>query len=911
MGITATTPQLLQVLDSSRTWATVGSVDPATHSAGAFPLGYFNVLAYGFTPTSPDGTAALNAAMTANNAGFGVTVPWATTPTDKVTLSASLTGFHAVRSTLQRLSTTTTGSWLNITGSRLGFADIIVDGNLANATGDNNFNLAGYRALRMFNVESRHAVTNAGWGGGFSFASSNDGATASFTGAISGTTLTVTAPTGTIIPPFWIDPTPGGIAAGTQVVSQLTGTTGGAGTYQVFPTQTVASAAMSGANTSHSYLVNTDARDNMGGGVQLTSGNNLSWMDSQFVGNGATGFRVSNGTIPPGITVKRLSLIGDTFAYNGSNGYNCQSYSKSNGSIGVVYGVNPVAEGVIVGFNQAHNNGSYGLYSSCIHALTIGNNIFDNGETSGAIGENDLFLGQGLHALNLIHGGRGLIQLEAGGAENAVLALDYIYKPHDPDMAGLNLGGSIGTTAFGEFLSGNGATSHPNIQIFDPESASTGLPQLTTGLFITQSVIRLQTAGEMGIYALGDPQSTVKDNWCFVGTSGTANLCYVLRGAQIANDNNHIVNADGSELQAITAAATTTIPDGGTQFSLTGSVTITQLQSYSSSNAAWTVRLTTPYTGITNASLVIGATTGGSYSVRPTFNAASFVDGNGALHGMSVTSPGTGTGPPTGCSVSGGGATGGSCLIVLLTPNRERHIELRVGAGVVLSPSGNMRLANSLAFVGQNDSGGNPLAMIRFVGDGAGNWIEINRSIVPGAIFSIGNYAPVSVNGATHNVQVLGTTTASRNFDVAGFNSTGSLAAMNCAISRSSAPGAAPVAVALNDECDFNVIGDDGTGLGSGGRLAKIAFQVAGTVAGNQVPGIITFNVANSAGALTKVLSLTGAGQLQMGTAGFTANGAVAISPPGSLGPTGASGTVRKWLTVQDTGGVVYYLPAY
>lgn len=69
--------------------------------------------------------------------------------------------------------------------------------------------------------------------------------TASFTGSITTTTLTVSAVSaGSIFPSMQITGT--GVTAGTRIVAQLTGTTGGAGTYTVSISQTVTSAAMTG-----------------------------------------------------------------------------------------------------------------------------------------------------------------------------------------------------------------------------------------------------------------------------------------------------------------------------------------------------------------------------------------------------------------------------------------------------------------------------------------------------------------------------------------------------------------------------------------------------------------------------------------------------------------------------------------
>lgn len=69
----------------------------------------------------------------------------------------------------------------------------------------------------------------------------------SFTGSISGDTLTVTGSvTGTIYPGTVISGS--GVASGTKIVRQLTGTAGGAGTYAVsIPEQSVAATAITGA----------------------------------------------------------------------------------------------------------------------------------------------------------------------------------------------------------------------------------------------------------------------------------------------------------------------------------------------------------------------------------------------------------------------------------------------------------------------------------------------------------------------------------------------------------------------------------------------------------------------------------------------------------------------------------------
>jgi hypothetical protein len=73
---------------------------------------------------------------------------------------------------------------------------------------------------------------------------------ATFVGSISGTTLTVTSMTsGTIRQGMQFNGTPATIAFGTRIGTQLTGTAGGAGTYQVSVSQTIGSATMVAAQT--------------------------------------------------------------------------------------------------------------------------------------------------------------------------------------------------------------------------------------------------------------------------------------------------------------------------------------------------------------------------------------------------------------------------------------------------------------------------------------------------------------------------------------------------------------------------------------------------------------------------------------------------------------------------------------
>lgn len=87
------------------------------------------------------------------------------------------------------------------------------------------------------------------------FKSSNLTALASYTGSISTTTLTASSVTGTISVGNYVAGT--GVNSATTIVSQLTGTPGGAGTYQVSVSQTVGSVAMTSGNNFSRYLMST------------------------------------------------------------------------------------------------------------------------------------------------------------------------------------------------------------------------------------------------------------------------------------------------------------------------------------------------------------------------------------------------------------------------------------------------------------------------------------------------------------------------------------------------------------------------------------------------------------------------------------------------------------------------------
>ena len=119
-----------------------------------------------------------------------------------------------------------------------------------------NFNTTGVGGIIIGNIKvNANNITNVVPNAVTTFNSTT--ASATFTGSISGTTLTVTGVTGTITDGMTLSGT--GIVVGTHIVSQLTGTTGGAGTYEVSDVQTLTPAvAMTGSINGYVYIGGTN-----------------------------------------------------------------------------------------------------------------------------------------------------------------------------------------------------------------------------------------------------------------------------------------------------------------------------------------------------------------------------------------------------------------------------------------------------------------------------------------------------------------------------------------------------------------------------------------------------------------------------------------------------------------------------
>lgn len=153
------------------------------------------------------------------------------------------------------------------------------------------------------------AATGSPSTGGTGTASSIAASTYSVTGSISGNILTVSAvSSGTIYPGSTFSGT--GVATGTTIVSQISGTAGGIGTYYVsIPEQTVASTTLSG--TYGTLTVGGTVTGSFGVNDPITGTNVVAgtYITALISGTGGAGtYAVSNNTV---VSSTSISAVGN------------------------------------------------------------------------------------------------------------------------------------------------------------------------------------------------------------------------------------------------------------------------------------------------------------------------------------------------------------------------------------------------------------------------------------------------------------------------------------------------------------------------------------------------------------------------------------------------------------------------
>lgn len=192
----------------------------------------------------------------------------------------------------------------------------------AMSTGDywvkNNGTTQALPGMKAYANYSNGAATFAATGtvaGATATASSIAAATSSVTGSISNNILTVTAVgSGTLYPGTTISGT--SVASGTMIVSQVTGTAGGIGTYTVsIPEQTVASTTISGTYgvlTVGGTVTGTFGVGNTLSGTNVVAG---TYIASQLTGTtgGAGTYVVSNNTVVSSTTITSATNVETKF----------------------------------------------------------------------------------------------------------------------------------------------------------------------------------------------------------------------------------------------------------------------------------------------------------------------------------------------------------------------------------------------------------------------------------------------------------------------------------------------------------------------------------------------------------------------------------------------------------------------
>lgn len=151
-------------------------------------------------------------------------------------------------------------------------------------------------------------------------ASSIAAATAAFTGSIAGNILTVTAvSSGSIYPGETISGT--SIATGTQIVTQLTGTAAGIGTYSVsIPEQTVASTAISatyGVLTVGGTVAGTFGVGNTLSGTNVVAGTTITQQLTGTTGGAGT-YVVTNNTVVASTAITSATNVETKFVCRSS-----------------------------------------------------------------------------------------------------------------------------------------------------------------------------------------------------------------------------------------------------------------------------------------------------------------------------------------------------------------------------------------------------------------------------------------------------------------------------------------------------------------------------------------------------------------------------------------------------------------
>ena len=180
----------------------------------------------------------------------------------------------------------------------------------------------GMKAYATFaNGQATFAASGSPTTGASGRSSTVAATTSSVTGSIAGDILTVTAVgSGTVYPGTTISGT--SVTTGTQIVSQISGTTGGIGTYYVsIPEQTVASTTISGTYgllTVGGTVVSGFAVNDVISGTNVVAGTTITALGTGTGGAGT--YVVNNNTVVNSTAITVAAVNVETKWYAASNG---------------------------------------------------------------------------------------------------------------------------------------------------------------------------------------------------------------------------------------------------------------------------------------------------------------------------------------------------------------------------------------------------------------------------------------------------------------------------------------------------------------------------------------------------------------------------------------------------------------
>ena len=201
--------------------------------------------------------------------------------------------------------------------------------------------------------------------------------------------------------------------------------------------------------------------------------------------------------------------------------------------------------------------------------------------------------------------------------------------------------------------------------------------------------------------------------------------------------------------------------------------------------------------------------------------------------------------------------------------------------------------------------------------------MEITAAVATGTITSnVGIILDPGTAGGTSNVDLLiGTTTIpSGSWSIYNTNTNPSYFAGQIRLGNPTADTTDNFSISLASNVQVSFAIGTGTGAAAVAKSAwttgtansYVIFQIndnTGSPFAQISCGSGVGNLQFSMGA-NLALVLNSSGVVKFGSPSFTANGSVATAMS-SLGPTGSHATIQEWLTIQDSGGTVRYIPCF